>query len=45
MIHILKLNFTQKVFNNSLNLNELMLLQLENQMGFNWMKSSDKCLI
>lgn len=45
MDHILKLDRTQKVFNKGLNLNELILLQMENQMGPNWMKSLGKCLI
>lgn len=35
MNHILKLNLTQKVFDKGLNLNELILLQMENQMGAN----------
>lgn len=35
----------QNVFDKGLNLNELILLQMENQMGAYWIKSRGKCLI
>lgn len=40
-----QISITQKGFDKDLSLNELILLQMENQMGPNWMKSLGKCLI